>query len=92
MTTLGTSLQRHSPTLDTILMVEKTIKNSDVPPTRTELWNALPKKVMYQTYKEILSYLDASGKIMFDEKNRIVWVAADTPKLRAFFEKSVKLA
>ncbi|MGI0080983.1 MAG: hypothetical protein ACRECH_15340 [Nitrososphaerales archaeon] len=92
MTTLGTSLRRHSPTLDTILMVEKTIKKTNVPQTKTQLWNALPKKVMYQTYKEILGYLDASGKIMFDEKNRIVWVAADTPKLKAFFDRSVKLA
>lgn len=72
-------------------MVEKAIKESDIPPTRTELWNALPRKVMYQTFKEILEYLDGSGKILFDKNDRIIWVAAESPKLKRFFDDAKEL-
>ena len=82
------SQYRHSPTLVTVIMVEKAIKESDLPPTRTELWNSLPRKVMYQTFKEILDYLDASGKILFDKKDRIIWVAGENQKLRKFFDRA----
>jgi len=62
----------HYPQLDTILMVEKTIQKMDYP-KKTELWNALPKKVMYQTFSMILDYLEQSGKIMIDEQGCIIW-------------------
>lgn len=35
-----------SPTLDTVLMVERTIENHSGEFNRTELWKNLPKKVM----------------------------------------------
>lgn len=62
----------HYPQLDTILMVEKTIQKMDYT-KKTELWNALPKKVMYQTFSMILDYLEQSGKIMIDEQGCIIW-------------------
>ncbi len=62
----------HYPQLDTILMVEKTIQKMDYP-KKTELWKALPKKVMYQTFCMIIDYLEKSGKIMIDNDRRIVW-------------------
>jgi len=62
----------HYPKLDTILMVEATIQKMDYP-TKTELWKALPKKVMYQTYCLIIDYLIQSGKIMIDSDHRLVW-------------------
>jgi len=34
----------HEPQLDTILMVERAIKDSDDYPTKTELWRSLPKR------------------------------------------------
>jgi hypothetical protein len=46
----------HEPQLDTILMVEKTILDSDDYPTRMELWRRLPRKVQYQTFGRILDY------------------------------------
>ncbi len=92
MTNLASSINhRHSPTLETVIMVEKAIKESDIPPTRTELWNSLPRKVMYQTFKKILEYLDASGKILFDKNDRIVWVAAESSKLQKFFNAAKQL-
>jgi hypothetical protein len=84
----------HSPKLDTMLMVEKRIvdqlKKAEYP-TRTELWRSLPKGMEYQTFKQILDYLEASNKIMYDKDNRIIWVAADNPKLKQLFERSVRL-
>ena len=62
----------HYPKLDTILMVEATIQKMDYP-TKTELWKALPKKVMYQTYCLIIDYLVQSGKIMIDADHRLIW-------------------
>ncbi len=62
----------HYPQLDTILMVEDTIQKMDYP-KKTELWKALPKKVMYQTFCMIIDYLKESGKIMIDKDGKIVW-------------------
>jgi len=63
----------HYPQLDTILMVEEKIQEMDYP-RKTELWRALPKKVMYQTFGIIIDYLENSGKILIDKDGRIVWV------------------
>jgi len=67
-------------------MVEKAIRDAQEYPSRTELWRSLPRKIQYQTFKRILEYLEASNKIVFN-KGRIVWVAADNPKLRRLLEK-----
>lgn len=65
----------HYPRLDTVMMVEETIRKMDYYPTKMELWKALPKKVMYQTFCMIVDYLVSLGKIIVDKKdNRIVWV------------------
>ena len=65
----------HYPRLDTVIMVEETIKKLDYYPTRMELWRALPKKVMYQTFSMIIDYLVSLGKIIIDSRdNRIVWI------------------
>ena len=63
----------HYPRLDTVLMVEKAIKESKEHPTKTELWKSLPKRMMYQTLLLILSYLEESGKIVIKDK-RIIWI------------------
>ncbi len=73
------------------MMVESAIKGSDVPPSKMQLWRSLPRKTMYQTFIGVLDYLEASNKILFDGKGRIVWVAVDNPKLEALLKASVKL-
>jgi len=80
----------HEPQLDTILMVEKAIRDAQKYPSRMELWRSLPRKIQYQTFKRILEYLEASNKIVFNN-GRIVWVAADNPKLKRLLEQSVKV-
>lgn len=80
----------HEPQLDTILMVEKAIKDAETYPTRKELWKSLPKKVQYQTFKRILEYLESSNKIIFDNRS-IIWIFPDNPKLKRMLETSVKL-
>ena len=80
----------HEPQLDTILMVEKTILDSDDYPTRMELWRRLPRKVQYQTFGRILDYLEASGKIAWDGK-RIMYTGVNSRKLEALMGSSVRI-
>jgi len=65
----------HYPRLDTVMMVEKAIK--DYPtgyPTKNQLWRSLPKQVQYQTLCYIVDYLIDIGKIIICEDGKIVWV------------------
>ncbi len=65
----------HYPRLDTVLMVEETIRKAKEYPTKAELLKHLPKKMMYQTFLLILDYLEKSNKIHIDKKDgRIVWI------------------
>ena len=80
----------HEPQLDTILMVENTIKENGSYPTKKELLESLPKKIQYQTFNRILDYLESSNKIMFDNR-RIIWIFPDNPKLKKLLETSDKL-
>ena len=81
----------HWPNLQTLLMIESAIKSAETPLRRTELWKSLPRRPMYQTFKRAIDYLDASGKIMIDRNDRVVWVAADSPKFKAHFKKAVRV-
>lgn len=69
------------PRLDTVLMVEETIKKRDGEFTRRKLWSNLPKKVMYQTFCVIIDYLLYSRKISVDSEGKIGWI---------FYPESVK--
>lgn len=73
-----------SPTLDTVLMVEKTIEDYSGEFNRTELWKKLPKKVMWQTYLVIIGYLQEINKIAIDRKSKIgyIWNPELAKKLR----------
>lgn len=73
-----------SPTLDTLIMVEKTIEKISGEYNRTELWKLLPKKVMWQTYLVILDYLQEINKIAIDKKGKIgyIWNPELAKKLR----------
>ena len=79
----------HRPRLDTVLMVEDTIKKLDYYPTKNQLWRALPKSVMWQTFKVILGYLADSHKIVVDKDGKVVWVFADSKKRSELLKKSV---
>ena len=80
----------HEPRLDTVLMVERTIKEAGEYPSRMMLWKNLPKRIQYQTFKRVLDYLEASNKIAFNGR-RIIWIFADNPKLKKLLESAVKV-
>ena len=63
----------HSPTLESVIMVEKTIQKYSQEYGKYQLWKKLPKKMMYQTFQVILNYLEESGKIMIDKDGCIIW-------------------
>ncbi len=63
-----------SPTLDTVLMVEKTIEEYSGEFNRTELWKKLPRRVMWQTYLIILNYLQSINKIGVSKEGVIVYI------------------
>ncbi|MDP1695283.1 MAG: hypothetical protein Q8L29_00015 [archaeon] len=63
----------HSPTLDTILMVEETIHNAKQVISIAELKRKIPRKVNHNTIKLILLYLQRSGKIEFTPDG-VVWI------------------
>jgi hypothetical protein len=54
-------------------MVEETIKKAKEYPSKRKLWLSLPRKVMYQTFNLILSYLEENGKIVI-KNGRIIWI------------------
>jgi hypothetical protein len=80
----------HYPKLDSILMVEKVIQDSEDHPTRMELWKSLPKQMQYQTFKLILEYLENSNKIMFQE-DKVIWIFANNKKLNNLIQWAVRV-
>ena len=63
----------HSPTLDTVIMVEDTIKRLGTC-TVTELYKSLPRTVIYPTLKLIIEYFYTKGFIASDKEHKIVWI------------------
>ncbi|MEK6858930.1 MAG: hypothetical protein AABX53_03395 [Nanoarchaeota archaeon] len=71
-----------SPTLQTVLMAEKFIEKHSGEFKKTELFNNLPRKVMWQTFQVIIEYLESIGKIAYDNEGFLVYIWNP-----AFFEK-----
>jgi len=67
------SSQRY-PRLDTVLKIEEFIKENDGEYRKKQLWNQLPKKIMYQTFSIVIDYLLISGKISVDAEGKIGWI------------------
>ena len=63
-----------SPTLDTVLMVERTVEKHSGEYARTALWKNLPRKVMWQTFLVILDYLQSINKIALDTEGKIAYI------------------
>ena len=63
-----------SPTLQTVLMVEKFIDDESGEYTKTQLFNNLPKKVMWQTFQVIMEYLESINKVAYDNKGFVVYI------------------
>ena len=61
-----------SPTLETIKRVEDFISKNSKKMNRRELWKALPKKIMWQTYLVILEYLINLEKVDIDTSGKLI--------------------
>jgi len=80
----------HSPTLDTVLMVERTLQDARGIIKIAELKRRLPRKVMHQTLMRILDYLQASGKILITTKG-VVWTYAPPGAMERLKERGLEL-
>jgi len=63
-----------SPTLQTVLMVEKFIEENSGEYKKTELFRNLPKKVMWQTFQVIMEYLERSYRIIIEKDGKVVYI------------------
>ncbi|MDI6738453.1 MAG: hypothetical protein QME12_08160 [Nanoarchaeota archaeon] len=80
----------HSPTLQTILMVEQTLKEAGQLISVAEIKRKLPRKVMHQTLISILDYLQESGKIMIGTKG-VLWIFAERKEIEELIRKGKEL-
>lgn len=81
----------HSPTLNTVLMVENTLMNMDKSIfTVADIKKKLPKQVNHRTLMLILSYLEESNKIFVSIKG-ITWIHNTSPRLRKEISKGLEI-
>jgi|SRR3989338_2325950 len=76
----------HWPTLKTVLMVEKALQEVDGPVSLEELKRRLRKKVMDQTLRLILAYLEDKGSILIGSRG-ISWIENNDPKFLKFLQE-----
>lgn len=62
------------PRLDTVIMVENFIKENTGKFKKTDLFNNLPKKMMWGTFNVILAYLVENNKIGIDNLDYIIYI------------------
>ena len=62
------------PNLQTVLMVEKFIKDNSMFYTKREIFNKLPKKMLWGTFKIIIDYLEETLKITIEEDGIISYI------------------
>ena len=81
----------HSPTLNTVLMVEETMKNMDESIfTVADLKKKLPKQINHRTLMIILAYLEKSNKIYVSIKG-ITWIHNTSPRLRKEISEGLEI-
>ena len=81
----------HAPTLNTVIMVEDTLKNmSESVITVAELKRVLPRQVNHNTLKIILEYLELSNKILVTIRG-ITWIHNTNPNLRKAIAEGLEL-
>ena len=81
----------NSPTLNTVLMVENTLKSMEESVgTVAELKRKLPKQVNHNSLKIILQYLEDSNKIAASLKG-ITWIHNTNKNLRTALSKGLEL-
>lgn len=80
----------HAPTLNTVLMVEDTLKNAEESiVTIAELKRQLPKQVNHYNLRTILEYLEQSNKIAVSLKG-ITWIHNTNLNFRNAIRKGIE--
>ena len=82
---------RQGPTLNTVIMVEKTLMNIEESIISVaELKRRLPKQINHNTLIMILEYLEESNKIAVTMKG-IIWIHNTNPNLRRAIKEGFRL-
>lgn len=63
-----------SPTLETVKMVETTIHKYSGEFKKTQLWQKLPRKVMWSTYLTVLNYLGEMNRIVISDNGIVTYI------------------
>lgn len=83
--------QVHWPTLNTVMMVENTLKNiNESIISIAELKRKLPRQVNHNTLMIILHYLEKSNKIASTLKG-ITWIHNENPNLKKAILEGMEL-
>ncbi len=81
----------HWPTLNTVIMVEQTLKNiGESVISIVELKRKLPRQVNHNTLMLILKYLEESNKIAVS-LHGITWIHNPNPNLREAISKGLEI-
>ena len=81
----------HWPTLNTVIMVEDTIKKMGKSIVKIpEIKKNLPRQVNHNTLILILQYLEQSNKIITSLKG-ITWIHNTSPKLRKAISQGLEI-
>ena len=84
-------IKTSSPTLNTVLMVEKTLQRIDESIIKvSELKKQLPKQINHNVLMVILNYLEESNKIAVSIKG-ITWIHNTNPNLRKAIKTGLEL-
>ena len=81
----------HWPTLNTVIMVEDTLKKMNESVVNiAELKRKLPRQVNHTTLMVILEYLERSNKIAVTLKG-ITWIENNNPNLKRAIMRGIEL-
>lgn len=81
----------HSPTLNTVIMVENVLKNMDESVISiADLKRRLPRQVNHNTLITILEYLEMSNKIVVTMRG-ITWIHNPNPNLQKAIAEGLEL-
>ena len=81
----------HAPNLNTVIMVEKVLKEMDESViTVADLKRKLPRQVNHNTLKVILEYLEASNKILVTMRG-ITWIHNTNPNQKRAIMEGLEL-
>ncbi len=72
------------PRLDTVLMIEEAIRKAGGDHSVRQLWQKLPKKVMWQTYLTVLDYLEYTNCILVTPDAHPIWTKLEGKMLERY--------